>query len=72
MGDGLSDRLYPTRNRRVIATEGRDPIAAAGRLTLVLGRTSLGAAGVAVTSVRQLVALNATRAIASLCWCASD
>jgi hypothetical protein len=41
-------------------------------LTLVLGRTSLSAAGLAVSSLCDFVALNATSAIGSLCWCASD
>jgi hypothetical protein len=69
VGDDLSDRLCPTRSRRLLATQGREPIAAAGRLTLVLGRTSLSAAGLAVTPVYDIVALSATNAAGFLLVC---
>ena len=64
--------LSHPKHARTRGPKAANRIAAAGRLTLVLGRTSLSAAGLAVRSVCQLVALNATRAIGSLCWCASD
>src|SRR5207247_1530427 len=72
VGDDLSDS--PLSHPKRASTRDRKPrieIAPAGRLTLVLGRTSLSAAGLTVTSVCNLVASNATSATGSLCWFAS-
>jgi hypothetical protein len=71
-GRGSATGCVPPEAREDSRPKAANRIAAAGRLTLVLGRTSLSAAGLAVTSVCHLIALNATRAIDSLCWVCSD
>ena len=67
VGDDLSDRLAPLEVDECsrLRAANRSPLPVG--LTLVLGRTSLSAAGLAVSSVCDLVALNATSAIGSLC-----